>query len=218
MRIDQETGYGMGLRRARMEPSDKRPVTDDELIARIASGDEAACRVLIERHLGAVIGFAQRMIGNRAEAEEIAQDAFLKLWMNAEKWEPGRAQAKTWLMRVASNQAIDRLRRRRGVTLDDVPEPASEAPSADNAMIEDERQAALVAAIEALPDRQRMAICLVHYDGMSNIETACAMDLSVEAVESLLARARRQLKAALSAAGWETAASTKRARAGGETT
>ena len=86
--------------------------SDDELVARVANGDETACRLLVDRHLSRVIAVARRMLGNQSDAEEVAQEVFLRVWTHADRWEPGRAQFSTWLHRVATNLCLDRLRRR----------------------------------------------------------------------------------------------------------
>ena len=121
----------------------------------------------------------------------------LRLWRAAPDWEE-RAALGTWLYRVASNLCIDRLRRRRALTGVELPEIADEAPGAVRRLEADDRAAALQAALAGLPERQRLAIVLRHFEDRSNPEIAEALDLSVEAVESLLARGRRALAAALS--------------------
>lgn len=171
--------------------------SDDELVARVASGDEAACRRLIDRHLARMLSLARRMLGNRADAEEVAQEVFLRVWTHAGRWEPGRAQFATWLHRVATNLCLDRLRRRGTEDIDSVPEPRSEAPNPHEELERQDLARRVDLALQALPPRQRAAVTLTHYQGLSNIETAAILEVTVEAVESLLGRARRQLRAAL---------------------
>ena len=103
----------------------------------------------------------------------------------------------TWLYRVVSNLCMDRLRKKRGVALDSVPEPEDERPSASDAMIEAERAAALQEALATLPERQRQAVVLRHIEGATNPEIAQILEISIEAVESLTARGKRALAAAL---------------------
>ncbi|MDX5367023.1 MAG: RNA polymerase sigma factor [Alphaproteobacteria bacterium] len=171
---------------------------DDELVAAVAQGDGQACAVLMERHLGRIVALARRMMGNQADAEEIAQEVFLRVWTNAGKWEPGRAQFGTWLHRVAANLCLDRLRRQRStVDIDDLPDLVSAEPGPDRRLEADELAARVEAALQELPERQRAAIALSHYQGLSNTETAEILDVSVEAVESLLSRGRRQLRSLL---------------------
>ena len=174
------------------------PVTkvdpDQDLIARVAKGDPAAVRAMVARKLPRLLGVATRMLGDRGEAEDVAQEAFLRLWRQAGRWRPGAALFDTWLHRVTLNLCYDRLRRRREVLSDAIPERADPAAGADQAMIDQARDARLAAAIAGLPERQRAALVLQYYEGLSNIEAAAAMEIGVEALESLLSRARRTLR------------------------
>jgi RNA polymerase sigma factor (sigma-70 family) len=173
---------------------------DAALLAAYAKGDLAAARTLTARHAGRCLALARRMLSDPAEAEDVTQEAMLRLWRIAPEWRPGEARISTWLWRVTANLCTDRLRRRRGGTadLDAIPEPADGAPSVQARLEAEERRAAVLAAIAALPERQRRAVEMRHLDELSNIEIAEVMETSVEAVESLLARARRALAAALS--------------------
>lgn len=169
---------------------------DAALVARVGSGDSAACRSLMEAHLGRVHAFAWRMLGDAAEAEDVAQEAFLRLWRQAGKW---RAEARvgTWLHRVAHNLCIDRLRKQRGQSGEqppDLPDPAP-GPAAEHQRAQVAR--GVEAALDRLPERQRAAIALVHYQELGNIEAADIMGVSVEALESLLSRGRRGLRETL---------------------
>lgn len=170
---------------------------DAALVARVGAGDSAACRALVDGHLGRIHGLAWRMLGDRAEAEDVAQDAFLRLWRQAGRW---RAEARvgTWLHRVAHNLCVDRLRKRRGDTGDEPPELPDPAPgpAADHQRSQVARR--VEAALARLPERQRAAITLVHYQELGNIDAADIMGVSVEALESLLSRGRRGLREALS--------------------
>ncbi len=181
--------------RARLE-SDGAP-TDAELVARYAAGDQSAARALTGRHAPRVFALARRMLGEAAEAEDVTQETMLRLWRIAPDWED-RAAVGTWLYRVASNLCIDRLRKRRPISPEPVPEVADDAPGPLRVLEENDRAAALDAAIATLPERQRLAILLRHFEDRSNPEIAAVLDLSVDAVESLLARGRRALAAALS--------------------
>ena len=172
--------------------------SDEALLGRYARGDAGAARSLTARLTPRVLAQAYRMTGDRDEAADIAQEAMLRLWRIAPQWEPGRAQVTTWLYRVVANLGTDRLRRRRRSSpLEDAPEVADPAPSAEVRMGQAQRVAALREALHALPDRQRQAVVLRHLEGLSNPEIAAVMDIGVEAVESLTARGRRALKAAL---------------------
>ena len=174
------------------------PVTkvdpDQDLIARVAKGDPAAVRAMVARKLPRLLGVATRMLGDRGEAEDVTQEAFLRLWRQAGRWRPGAALFDTWLHRVTLNLCYDRLRRRREVLSDAIPERADPAAGADQAMIDQARDARLAAAIAGLPERQRAALVLQYYEGLSNIEAAAAMEIGVDALESLLSRARRTLR------------------------
>lgn len=167
---------------------------DDALLARFAAGDQSAARLLTERHLGRVLALATRMLRDTAEAEDVAQEAMMRAWRNAPKWEPGRAKFSTWLHKVALNLCYDRLRKRKSAALDDVAEPVDDRASAQEGLEADERLMMLKNAIAALPERQRAAIQLRHFEERGNDETAEILGVSVEAVESLLSRGRRALR------------------------
>ena len=148
-----------------------------------------------------VLAHAARLLGNRAEAEEVAQEAMLRLWRQAPHWRAGEARVTTWLYRVVANLCIDRQRRARGgtVALDAVAEPPDPAPGVPARMQDRARAEALQAALLALPDRQRQAVVLRHIEGLANPEIAAIMETTTEAVESLTTRGRRALTAALAA-------------------
>lgn len=173
---------------------------DEALLVLYANGDADAARLLTQRLLPRVLGYAARLLSDRAEAEDVAQEAMLRLWRIAADWRQGEAQVSTWLYRVVGNLCTDRLRRRsrRGTaTLDDAPEVADASPGAEAGMIESDRMAALQDALDALPERQRQAVVLRHIEGLSNPEIAVVMEIGVEAVESLTARGKRALAALL---------------------
>lgn len=166
---------------------------DESLVARMAAGDQAAFAQLVQRHLNELLAFVERMTGNRADAEDIAQESFARAWQQAARWKRGRARYRTWLFQVALNQVRDRWRRHRpGEALTEALVSPDATPEE---LVEQHAQAQRVRkALQALPERQRGAIILRHYHGLDNIEAAQVLDLSVEAVESLLGRARRSLR------------------------
>ncbi|MEZ5685283.1 MAG: RNA polymerase sigma factor [Paracoccaceae bacterium] len=168
-------------------------VSDEALLVLYGNGDPAAARSLTLRFAPLAFRVAYRMLGDRAEAEDMAQEAMLRLWKIAPDWRNGEAKVSTWLYRVVSNLATDRLRRRRGVGLDEAPEIEDGRASVLDGMIETDRAAALQAALQALPERQRKAVVLRHIEGLSNPEIAEAMEIGVEAVESLTSRGKRGL-------------------------
>ena len=175
-------------------------VSDEALLALYANGDAGGARVLTVRLVPRILGYAARLLGDRAEAEDVAQEAMLRLWRVAPDWRQGEAKVTTWLYRVTTNLCTDRLRvrqRRKVLALDDAPDIEDGAPAAETVLIEADRMVALNAALAALPDRQREAVVLRHIEGLTNPEIAAVMDIGVEAVESLIARGKRALSAIL---------------------
>ncbi|HHI69589.1 MAG TPA: RNA polymerase sigma factor [Rhodobacteraceae bacterium] len=173
-------------------------IPDEALMVLYANGDQKAARALTMRLVPKVVGYAARLLQDVAEAEDVAQDAMLRLWKIAPQWRQGEAKVTTWLYRVVTNLCTDRLRKRRGdKSIDAVPEPVDDQPSAPDGLIEKERAAALRKALDSLPERQRQAVVLRHLEGASNPEIAQIMEISTEAVESLTARGKRALKSAL---------------------
>ncbi len=170
---------------------------DAELIARVGARDAGAVRTLVLSKLPRLLALATRMLGDRMEAEDIAQEAFVRIWKQAPHWRTGEAKFDTWLHRVALNLCFDRLRGRReepADTLPDEPDPAAAPDQRIEARTRDER---VRAALAALPVRQREALVLTYYQELSNLEAADLMGISADALESLLARARRTLRTQL---------------------
>lgn len=170
--------------------------SDEALMARIARGDEPAFRALARRHVPAMVGLARRILGNTADAEDVAQEAMLRVWTHAPRWQP-LAAFRTWLTRVVVNLCLDRKRRAAWVDLDKAGEIVDPALGPGDLAEADERERLLSAAIEKLPARQRTAIVLTYSEGLSNAQVAEVLDTSVSAVETLLVRGKQNLRRAL---------------------
>ena len=168
--------------------------SDEMLMAAIASGDQRSLRLLMDRHMTAVIRLSERILLAQSEADDIAQEAFFRVWRNAARFDPGRARFKTWFYRIVVNLAIDRKRRPVPAPIEAAADQASGAPDALAAVIEAERRRNIETALASLPEKQRAAIALFHFEGLSAREAAAAMSMSGKAFESLLTRARRALK------------------------
>ena len=172
-------------------------LSDDALLVLYANGDKDAASALTYRLTPMVFALAKRLLNDAGEAEDVAQEAMMRLWKIAPDWRQGEAKITTWLYRVVSNLCTDRLRRRRSVGLDEIAEPEDDRPDVVASMHEKERAQALRAALGELPDRQRQAVVLRHIEGLANPDIAEALEVSVEAVESLIARGKRSLKSRL---------------------
>ena len=176
----------------KLSPETEAP--DAALLIAFANGDAGAAQLLAERLLPRTLAQAQRMLGDRAEAEDVAQEAMMRPWRIAGEWRQGEAQVSTWLYRVTANLCTDRLRRwKRSVPLYAVAEPLDTAPSVTARMQSEARAKALSDALAQLPPRQAEAVALRHLEGLSNPEIAAVMEIGVEAVESLTARGKRGL-------------------------
>lgn len=175
---------------------------DEALLMRVVARDPAAFRLIVDRHMPRLILLARRLLRDEAEAEDVAQEALLRLWRQGQGLDVGPAGVGPWLKRVVSNLAIDKLRVRGRFDVTD--EPPEQPQAADQLRRLEQRELAdrVEAALRQLPDRQRLSLTLFHYEGLSMQEVGGMMGVSAEAVESLLARARRSLKVAL-AAEWQ---------------
>lgn len=145
-----------------------------------------------------VFRVAYRMLQDRAEAEDVTQETFLRAWKHLPNWQP-KAKFSTWACTVALNLCRDRLRKKKPVLMDELPERIDTALRPEEALASQQGLEGIAEKIAALPERQREALTLCALEGMSNIEAAAAMDVGVRALESLLARARRSLRASLGA-------------------
>ncbi|CAN5262097.1 RNA polymerase sigma factor [soil metagenome] len=174
----------------------RQPVVDEDedLLNRLAADDESAFRLLVERHIDRAFGIALRLLGSRADAEDVVQDTMLKVWTHRGQWQHGRAKFSTWLYRVVTNRCIDLHRRPRTDNVDAVPEPMDGQPDAVSTMQRNEVTKMLESAMQRLPEQQRVAVILSYHENMSNGEIAEVMSTTVSAVESLLKRGRQQLR------------------------
>ncbi|MBM3538910.1 MAG: RNA polymerase sigma factor [Alphaproteobacteria bacterium] len=178
-----------------------RDGSDDELMRRAGRGDQTAYSRLVERHLPRAVALATRIAGSRGDEEEIVQEAFLRTWLKAPDWrderQPGGARFTTWFTRVVVNLCIDRRRKPIMSPLDLAADLPSTEISGFDTVAQGETRNRLLAALAALPERQRAALTLCHWDGMTNIEASEVLGISVGALESLLVRARRTLRDSL---------------------
>jgi RNA polymerase sigma-70 factor (ECF subfamily) len=167
---------------------------DRELLDRLAADDESAFRLLVERHIDRAYAIALRIVRNAADAEDVVQDTMLKVWTQRGRWQHGRAKFSTWLYRVISNRCIDLRRKPRNENVDAVPEVADTQPDASSILERSQASGLLEAAMQRLPEQQRVAVILSYHENMSNGEIAEVMDTTIAAVESLLKRGRQQLR------------------------
>ncbi|HEY2020654.1 RNA polymerase sigma factor [Paraburkholderia sp.] len=175
---------------------------DAELVARVGEQDQAAVRTLVSRKLPRLLALATRMLGDRMEAEDVAQEAFVRIWKQASNWQEGEARFDTWIHRVALNLCYDRLRGRREDPVAEPPDEADPRPLPELQLEARARDERVRAALAALPVRQREALVLNYYQELSNLEAAALMGITVDALESLLARARRNLRVQLAGSGF----------------
>lgn len=173
--------------------------SDEELMERIAGGDSRALRLLMQRHMPRAVRMAEGITRNRADADDVAQDAFMRLWRLAARFDPARGRFVSWMSQIVVNLSIDRLRSRRTEPLDPDMNIEDPAPGADDDLIAAEERSAVGAALAALPERQRAALVLFHFEGLSGREAAEALGLGEKAFESLLTRARISIRARVAA-------------------
>ena len=186
-------------------PRTEEDAEDVRLMALVSGGDAGAFEQLVERHQRLVIGTVTRMLGTNSDAEDIAQQVFVRIWKSAKRYVP-RAKFTTWLLKITRNLVFNELRRRSRhaeVSLqseteeEERPIRDEHATAPDASLLEQELQKAIDAAIARLPETQRMAVVLRRYEELSYEEIAEALDQSVSAVKSLLFRARSELRESL---------------------
>ena len=170
---------------------------DDFLLARMMEDDESAFRLLVERHVDRAYALALRILGNSADAEDVAQEALVKTWTHRHNWKFGKARFSTWLYRVVVNRCIDLRRLPRNEWIENVDEPADERIDAVGFIQKREVFARLEDALETIPVQQRVALTLAYFDDLGNAEIAEILGTTVAAVESLLKRGRQGLRTRL---------------------
>lgn len=186
------------ISRAPQEAEDEPQAGDAALARAVARGERGAMAALTRRCLPVVHAIARRLLNDPVEAEDVAQETFVKVWRNIGRYDPQRGRFESWAGRIAANVSYDRLRKRGEALLDDdAPERPDAAPRAEALLTAHDSAARVRAAIDSLPPRQRAALELCALRDHTNVEAAAMLDVSVEALESLLSRARRTLKTAL---------------------
>jgi len=173
--------------------------TDEALMARVCEGDQQAFAVLVERHLPRAYAIARRVLGQQADAEDAAQEAFSKVWTHARDWKPERGSFAIWLGRILVNASLDlgrrqTARRQLGDADAVLAQLADHAPDHASSYICQQQAADIEQALQRLPTQQRMAVVLCYFEEHSNPQAAALMGLHVKAVEGLLVRARKQLR------------------------
>jgi len=177
----------------------------EELMARIAEGDEYAFEILVHRHQTSILNLIYRFIGDRTQAKDLAQEVFIRVWQAAKTYKP-EAKFTTWIYRITANLCFNELksaRRKKWFSFNWSDEDgehtfeetlSDSAPSAEDLLLEKERSRQISDALQSLPDNQRMALVLKRYDDLSYQEIAKVIGCSVSAIESLLVRAKRSLQ------------------------
>lgn len=181
----------------RNEADESGEQTDDIVMSAVIAGDRAAFAELVDRYSDRAYGFALRILRNSAEAEDAVQEAFLKVWTEARRFDPERGRFASWFYRILHNLSVDRIRKKAPVPYEDLSEHASDAPDPEMQAAQTMQTRQITAALNALPERQRIAVQLCYFQGLSNREAAEVMDVGVKGLEALLVRARRQLAVVL---------------------
>ena len=177
--------------------SESDAISDETLVLRVANGDRTAFGMLVDRHALRYRALALRYLGDVALAEDLVQEAFVKLWTHARRFNADKARFTTWFHRVVVNRCLDEKRRKKPEALPEEYDQPDESPSVEHALMEADGNTSLKRALDALSDRQRLAVTLSYFDELSNVEAAEAMEMNLKAYESLLVRARAKLREAL---------------------
>ena len=189
-----------------------RELTDEQLMVRITRNDQEAFACLLRRHLDSIHGYLTRFTGSPADADDLAQETFLRVWQKAHTFKPGRVKFTTWLHRIAHNLSVDEFRKRRAADDTELAQLPDERSDQFLHHANRETHANLTRSIGTLPEAQRCALMLCQVQGFSNQDAAVVLDVSLHALESLLARARRTLKAALFAGSTSKGDANERSR------
>jgi len=192
---DAKTSAGNASAASRLEEE-----SDQTLAAFIGQGDAIAFQILMERHINMHLSFAERMMGNREEAEDIVQDAFSKLWIHAEKFDPSRSKFTTWFYRIVMNRCLDKKRKKTPLSLPENYDAVDQREDPSERLAKKQRERTIRQALNEIPGRQRAAITLCYFEGLSNQEAADILALNIKALESLLCRGRKNLKTLLEGA------------------
>ncbi|KIL98404.1 DNA-directed RNA polymerase specialized sigma subunit sigma24-like protein [Paramagnetospirillum magnetotacticum MS-1] len=193
---------GGGLDQGGRQPSQMEAASDDDLLRAIGQGDRRSFQRLMERHVRAMLALSTRVLRNPADADEVVQEAFLKVWTLASGWQSDReAKFSTWLYRVVLNASLDRLRRVRFVAVEEAGDPADPSPGGLDRVVARQRERLVSTAMAEMPARQRQALSLYYFSDLTAPEAARVLDLSLSAMEALLVRGKRSLKTALARLG-----------------
>ena len=170
--------------------------TDEGLVARIQKGDHQAFAILVKRHTDKFYGLAWRLLSHHAEADDVVQDAFLKLWAQPDLFRlDAGVKFTTWFYRVVSNMALDKLRgRKKWIGPDALEAMADSSKLSDQSYEDKEMQMHIEQSMAELPERQKLALTLCFYEGVSVAEAAQVIGVGEKAVESLLMRAKSGLR------------------------
>lgn len=168
--------------------------SDETLMRRVATGDEAAFRTLAERHLGRIRRLARKMLASQADADDVAQETLVRIWSHAARWQPERARLTTWIYTMTYRLCVDRLRIRPAMPLDHAMDIEDPAPSALETIAREADLRRLARALQTLPPRQRAALTLFYYEELGGPDAAAVLGVSLRAFWSLLHRARESVQ------------------------
>ena len=197
-----QDGEGAGGRTRNTTLVTEQETGDEELLRRVAGGDRSAFALLMRRHASPMLALAQRTTGNAADADDVVQEAFIKVWTQVSAWRPeGGAKFSTWFYRVVLNASLDRCRRKMGQPLDEVEAMADLGPGGFENSVMAQQRRMIVQAMDQVSDKQREALTLFYFGELSAPSAAQVLDVSLSSFESLLFRGKAALKQALKRQG-----------------